>query len=126
MPKSIDSDIRKKRPQGRPRIDATPVMVRMPPAELEVVDLWIRGRPQPRPSRPEAIRRLVELGLTVKPKSATTGRLRAARASDLAAKVIDTLTPGGTDVEEKAGRKRRLLKGPEEFREVRVDRAKNK
>jgi hypothetical protein len=38
-------------------------MVRMPPAEVEGVDLWIRGRPQPKPSRPEAIRRLVELGL---------------------------------------------------------------
>jgi hypothetical protein len=39
--------------------------------------------------------------------------------------VIDTLTPGGTDVE-KASRECRLLKGPEEFPEVRVDRAKNK
>jgi hypothetical protein len=66
MPKSIDSDIRKKRPQGRPRIDATPVMVRMPPAELEGADLWIRGRPEPKPSRPEAIRHLVELGLKAK------------------------------------------------------------
>jgi hypothetical protein len=68
----------------------------------------------------------VEIGLTVKTKPALTEPTRATRASDLAAKVIDTLTPGGTGVEEKASRKRRLLKGPEEFREVRVDRAKNK
>jgi hypothetical protein len=76
------------------------------------------------PTLSEATRRLVELGLTVKPKSAPTERLRAARASELAAKVIDTLTPGGADVEEKASRTRRLLKGPEEFRDVRVDRGK--
>jgi hypothetical protein len=58
----------------------------------------------------------------VKPKSAPTQRLRAARASELAATVIDSVTPGGAGVEEKASRKRR----PEEFRDVRVDRAKAK
>ena len=43
----------------------------------------------------------------------------------MAANVIDKLTPdAGT--EEKASRKRRLLKGPEEFRDVRVDRPKAK
>jgi hypothetical protein len=101
--------------------------VRMLDDRIAVLDAWIKKQRDAEDlSRPEAIRRLVELGLTVKHGSATTGRLRAARALDLAAKVIDTLTPGGTDVEEKAGRKRRLLKGPEEFREVRVDRTKNK
>ena len=51
-------------------------MVRMPPAELEGVDLWIRGRPQPKPSRPEAIRRLVELGLKAKGKSKSAPPLK--------------------------------------------------
>ena len=41
---------------GRPRTDATPVMVRMPPADLARLDAWIAGQPEPRPSRPEAIR----------------------------------------------------------------------
>ena len=41
----------------------------------------------------EAIRRLVELGLTVKTKARPTGRLRAALVADLAAEAIDSLSP---------------------------------
>jgi hypothetical protein len=87
------------------------------------IDAWA-SRQDGEPGRSEAIRRLVELGLTIKPKAAPTQPVRAARASELAGKVIDSLTPDVADVEEKATRKRRLLKGPEEFRDVRVDRAK--
>jgi hypothetical protein len=65
MAKSIVSNIRKKT-IGRPRVDAMPVMVRIPPDELALLDAWIKAKPVPKPSRPEAIRRLVELGLKVK------------------------------------------------------------
>jgi hypothetical protein len=61
---------------------------------------------------------LVELGLTVKTKSAPSERQRAALA-DLASKAIDSLTVGTAESDVKASRKRRLLKGPEEFRDVR-------
>jgi hypothetical protein len=88
------------------------------------VDQWASSQSD-KPTRPEAIRRLVELGLTVKPKSVPTERQRAALA-DLASKAIDSLTSGEPDSDEKASRKRRLIKGPEEFREVRVDRPKSK
>jgi len=54
----------------------------------------------------------------------TSCRTLAALA-DLAAKAIDSLTVEAPD-DEKASRKRRLLKGPEEFRDVRVDRPKGK
>jgi hypothetical protein len=37
------------------------------PAEIEPIDQWI-AKQKPEPSRPEAIRRLVELGLKVKSK----------------------------------------------------------
>jgi hypothetical protein len=47
------------------------------------------------------------------------------RRKDLASKAIDSLTVEAPD-DKKASRKRRLLKGPEEFREVRVDRPKGK
>jgi hypothetical protein len=67
MTKSIISNIRKKT-LGRPRIDAIPVLVRIPPDELAGIDGWIKGKPAPKPSRPEAIRRLVELGLKVNRK----------------------------------------------------------
>jgi hypothetical protein len=48
-----------------------------------------------------------------------------AAQADIAAKAIDSLTGSRRD-DEKASRKRRLLKEPEEFREVRVDRPKGK
>jgi hypothetical protein len=83
------------------------------------VDAWAEKRDD-QPGRTEAIRRLVELGLTVKTRSAPSERQRAALA-DLASKAIDSLTAGTPDNNEKASRKRRLIKGPEEFREVRVD-----
>ena len=47
-----------------------------------------------------------------------------ATAKELAGKVIDDLADGAASVGDRASRKRRLLKGPEEFREARVDRPK--
>jgi len=44
---------------GRPRVDATPVTVRLPPANLSDLDAYIAAQPEPRPSRPEVIRRLL-------------------------------------------------------------------
>jgi hypothetical protein len=43
-----------------------PVVVRMHPPMLAVLDEWIAKQKQPFPSRPEAVRRLVELGLRAK------------------------------------------------------------
>ena len=37
----------------------TPVTVRLPPANLSNLDAWIGAQPKPRPSRPEAIRRIL-------------------------------------------------------------------
>ena len=116
-----------KKSRGRPRSTGlgTGILVRMHD-QLDALDTWIAKQDDPKHTRPEAIRRLVELGLTVratKPKQAP--QARAERAKDLAAKVIDSF-PVTTDVEETASRKRRLLKGPEEFRDLRVDRPKAK
>jgi len=41
------------------------VMVRLEPAQFEALDAW-SAEQKPEPSRPEAIRRLVELGLKAK------------------------------------------------------------
>jgi hypothetical protein len=65
MAKSTVSNIRKKKRMGRPPVGAIPVLVRMPPAEMLPIDYWISDQPA-YVSRPEAIRRLVELGLKVK------------------------------------------------------------
>lgn len=55
------SEIRRK--AGRPPVNATPVTVRIPPDQLAAVDAWIAAQPEPKLTRPEAIRRLVERGL---------------------------------------------------------------
>jgi len=52
-----------KRPPGRPRTDAISIHLRIVPKQLIVLDAWIAAQPDPKPSRPEAIRRLVEAGL---------------------------------------------------------------
>jgi hypothetical protein len=119
MAKSIS--VKRKKP-GRPATGTDPLMgFRASPVMRASVVRWAENQPD-KPSLSEAIRRLVELGLTVKTKSAPSERQRAALA-DLASKAIDSLTVSTADSAEKATRKRRLLKGPEEFRDVRVDRS---
>ena len=56
-----------KRKVGRPRVDATQLSVRMPPAELARLDDWIDSQPDPKPSRPEALRLLAGKAIGKKP-----------------------------------------------------------
>jgi hypothetical protein len=107
---------------ARKRSSATGTLVgvRLQDDELKAIDSWAR-RQEPPVTRPYAIRCLVELGLSVKTKSTPSERQRADIA-DLASKAIDSVTVSTADSHERASRKRSLLTGPEEFREVRVDR----
>jgi hypothetical protein len=50
-----------------------PVMVRIQPAQLAALDAWIARRPDPKPSRPEAIRRLLDAQLNGKRKNGKGG-----------------------------------------------------
>jgi hypothetical protein len=68
----------------------------------------------------------VGLGLTLKQNRKQAPAAGAARAKELAAKAIDKMSDDGASADDQASRKRRLLKGPEEFRNSRVDRAKVK
>ena len=122
MGKSISASTKRR---GRPVTTGTgtTIGVRMLDDRIAALDAWIAKQKEPELSRPEAIRRLVERGLTVKTRSAPSERQRATLA-DLASKAIDSLTAGTPDNSEKTSRKRRLIKGPEEFREVRADRPK--
>ena len=92
----------------------------MPAALMAEVQAWAIANDA---SRSAAIRRLLELGLTVRAKPT---QLNAKRAKELAAKVIDNLADGAASADDRASRKSRLLTGPEEFREARVDRPKAK
>jgi hypothetical protein len=49
--------------RGRPATGATPVMVRLPPDQLAKVDRW-REAQDDKPTRPEAIRRIVSDNLS--------------------------------------------------------------
>ena len=95
-----------------------PILVRLQPAQLAALDAWM-GRQDVRLSRPEAIRRLLEQALAVaQPAKSRTQKARS-EALGLASTQLDRLLdPSATD-EERQRRKRRLLKGPKEFREMR-------
>ena len=109
---------------GRPATGKDPVRaIRLSDEFLEKIDGWA-AKQEDRPGRSEAIRRLVELGLAVRTRSVPSERQRAA-LEDLASKEIDSLAVEAPD-DEKASRKHRLLKGPKEFREMRVDRPRSK
>jgi Arc/MetJ-type ribon-helix-helix transcriptional regulator len=113
------------KPRGRPTADRNPVCaVRLPGELTAAIDRWaVREKVG---SRSEAIRHLVELGLA---SARLTGRRNsesASKASHLAAeeigKLIDPLLPE----EEKRVRRRGLIKGPAEFRDLRADQRKKK
>jgi hypothetical protein len=44
---------------GRPRVDSEDVHVRLTRPALHTLDAWIASQPEPQPTRPEAIRRLL-------------------------------------------------------------------
>src|SRR5207248_5098225 len=75
-------------------------------------------------TRSDAIRRHVESGLTIKSKANPPSPASAARAKVLAKTAIDKMTDATAPPEEQPQRRRRLIKGPSEFREHRMDQAK--
>jgi hypothetical protein len=97
------------------------VSTRWPEDTIASIDAWIVKQEAPL-GRSEAIRRLVELGLGIRTRSKQGSEARADRAKELASTAIDSLTAGTPDNTEKCSRKGRLIKGPEEFQKVRLDR----
>jgi hypothetical protein len=124
MKKSINANQKRR---GRPATGTAPMVgVRMTPEFQNPIKAWAKSQ-QDRPTMAEAIRRLVELGLTVKAtKAKQVPASRAHRAKELASQAIDNMGDPTAHPEERAQRRRTLTKGPEEFREARVDRPKAK
>jgi hypothetical protein len=83
------------------------------------LDRWI-GNQTEKPTRPEAIRVLLKLALTSETVPA------AQKASELAARVAERIVDKSMHPEERQRRKRALIKGPEEFRDLRQDLPKSK
>jgi hypothetical protein len=96
------------------------------PSELAAIDAWIASSSDQTLTRAHAIRRLVALGLRVKKQSGQSSDTQKFRASEMAGQTIDNMTDREASPADQADRKRRLLKGPEEFREARVDRPKKR
>jgi Arc/MetJ-type ribon-helix-helix transcriptional regulator len=115
--------IRKKR--GRPATGQASVStIRLPPKLTASIEKWAVSNGVG--SRSEAIRSLVELGLAQAAPAKSTSPKAAAKASDMAARQIDKLANPAMPVEERRARKRRLIKGPREFRGIRGDQPKFK
>ena len=122
MTKSVK--VHQQRKVGRPATGRHPaVTVRLRSAVLNELEAWATANDV---SRSDAFRRIVELGLTVKTTAKPPSPARAARAKELASKAIDKMIDPGAPPEEQAQRRRRLTKGPMEFREARVDQPKAK
>ena len=106
--------------RGRPRTTGAGVQIgmRWQEEELRAIDGWRRQEPDS-PARPQAIRRLVGLGLAGSSPAKHTNPTAAAKASDMAGRRIDEIGDPSATAEERQDRKRRLIKGPREFREMR-------
>lgn len=129
--------------RGRPATGRDPLLTaRLPQPMIDSIEVWARRNEC---SRSEAIRRLVELGLLAKdhpsekPKPAgkrsavdaakmitAAGLETSKRSSQMAGEAIDRLGDASATVDERARRKRRLIKGPSEFREMRAQKPKAK
>jgi uncharacterized protein YdaU (DUF1376 family) len=108
--------------------------VRLPPDQLADLDRWIRDiarRMSAKPtSRPEAIRDILQNHFETqrqhwgreniqKKKAAATDK-----SAEMAGRTIDAIDDQSAPVNDRAKRKRRLIKGPSEFREMRDDKAR--
>jgi ribosomal protein L19E len=108
----------KRKKRGRPATGQDPVSaIRLSPRLTASIDKWAASNGAV--SRSEAIRRLVELGLAESTPTKQTSRKAAAKASDMAGRRIDKIGDPSATAEERQDRKRRLIKGPREFREMR-------
>jgi hypothetical protein len=111
----------KKSSRKPPGAAALVIAVRVPSAELPAIDAWIKAQRSPRPTRAEAILRLAEIALARFRPTGRRSNKSTTRASDMAGHAIDHLGEDAATEEVRAQRKRRLLKGPSEFRGMRAD-----
>jgi hypothetical protein len=91
---------------------------------LKRIDSWAKqGKID---KRSEAVRELIERGLAGSQPSKQTSPKAAAKASDMAGRRIDKIGDPSATAEERQDRKRSLIKGPREFRDMRGDQPKPK
>jgi hypothetical protein len=119
------ADILKRKTGRPPEISAGAfVGMRLPGALLKNIDEWAKRNGVS--GRSNAMRRLLELGLAGVPSARRLSKGAKRRAAEMAGQEIDRLGNQSITDEERTRRKRSLIKGPREFRDVRTDQPKNK
>jgi metal-responsive CopG/Arc/MetJ family transcriptional regulator len=96
------------------------ITIRLSRDLLKRIDCWIASQDGP-VSRSDAIRHLAELALDnaeISSKAGTSNQ-GAEQAAGMASNTIDHLEDQSATREDREQRKRRLVKGPSEFREIR-------
>ena len=113
----------KPKKRGRPATGKDPLVgARLPPALIDQLDAWAsRGSI----GRSEAMRRLLERALAIESQD-DLGTAEDQKASTLADRAAEDLVDKSLPLEEQQRRKRALIKGPKEFREIREDLPKDK
>lgn len=120
MRKSIKVHLKRR---GRPATGKEPlVSARLPQAMVDQIGQWAKSNDA---TRSEAIRCLIELGLGVPRPMKQRSPRAAAKASEMAAEQVERLLNPQLPEQERRARKRRLIKGPKEFREMRAPKLKN-
>jgi Arc/MetJ-type ribon-helix-helix transcriptional regulator len=110
--------------RGRPATGRDPaITVRLPHQLISAINEWTSKNTL---SRSEAIRQLIEQGLARKAAARPLSNEAAHRALKMAARELEPLGDKSLPAEEQARRKRVLIKGPKEFRDVRADQPKTK
>jgi hypothetical protein len=119
----------KKPTRKRSAVTGQLVGVRLQVDQLKAIDAWA-AKQVPPVTRPEAIRGMIDAMLHILAKDPGEKSAKKAanskRAQKLAAHAIEKMTDPAAPPEERAQRRRRLTKGPSEFREDRVDLPKAK
>ena len=116
------SILAKQKKVGRPRTGITPMVgVRISDETRSRIERWA-AKQTGKPGLSEAVRRLVEIGLAgAKPVRRFISKVAGAKAKQMAGREIDQMVDKSAPPDVQAKRKRRLLKGPSEFREMRKD-----
>jgi hypothetical protein len=124
MAKSISVKHQKKRPRGRPPTGHEYVGIRLQPSLIKEIDAWAKR--QGAASRSDAIRRLIEQSLAGSQPQRKRSEESASEARAMARRTLEDLGDKSLPVEERVKRRRRITRGPQEFREMRDDLPKPK
>src|SRR4051794_35070890 len=105
---------------GRPELYPIKKLLAFDRQIIDAVEKW-RGGQTPIPTVSEAIRRLIEQALAHSAPHRARPKAESVKANAMARRELERATEeDGAHPDEQERRKRRLLKGPPEFREMRV------